>query len=94
MLNEWPEFLIVGNSRYALRVVKRLSKGTLGLCDTEKKEIYILERLSTVDRVHTLIHELLHAIEAEARVEIDHKFIYLLEKFLSDALIVNDFLKR
>lgn len=51
------------NEKLNLKFVKRISKDVVGLYDPDKKEIKILETLSSKDKMDTTIHELLHVAD-------------------------------
>lgn len=77
--NKYPKQVHVGTEIYQVKFVRKLSKGTVGECDPESFEIRILCGQGRVDTLKTFIHEVMHAIELEHEIEIDHKLIYALE---------------
>lgn len=60
-----------------------------GYCDGDEREIAILQGMDERERVKTLIHELLHAIEFSYKLKIPHKLIYALEEPLTYLLTEN-----
>jgi hypothetical protein len=61
----------------------------LGLCDFDKRTIYLASRLSETERLKTFIHECLHAISAEHGFELPHRTVYALEESLVKFLKLN-----
>jgi len=90
-MRDIPETVIVGKALYDIRFAKIIEKKTdlFGLCDSETKEIWIKKGLSRQERAMTLIHELLHAIENEYDLHIDHSLVYKLEKPIYDLIVDN-----
>lgn len=62
---------------------------TWGYCDEAKQRIEILARLKTKPRITTFIHEVLHAIEDEYNIEIDHKLLDKIAVALAELILVN-----
>lgn len=52
---------------------------TLGLCDFDKKIIYIKKKMGAKDTRATFWHELTHAMEAEYNFQIPHAVVHQLE---------------
>ncbi len=61
----------------------------MGLCDPEKRVIYIRLGQPHSETFNTFIHEVLHAFEAEYDVDVPHETVYTLERALSDFLLTN-----
>lgn len=79
------ETYIIGGKRWRVRIC-RLPKGTDGECDppdTPKKEIRISDRLSGVDLLDTIIHEVKHA-----RNWHDHDEDYVAKSATEDARLL------
>lgn len=94
----YPERLKIGDRYYRIRFVKSirgckksvLSKGTnVGLCDEARAEILIRAELTTDEKLATLIHELIHAMEFEYQIKIPHEAVYQYEKAVFDFLCAN-----
>lgn len=89
-----PRKFLIGDSIWTVRFVKKFGFGekdqdTRGLCKPDTQEILIQQGLSTRERLDTLIHEVLHALEFEYEIDIDHKLIYKLEGKIAQFLIDN-----
>jgi len=69
--------------------IPREDRGTCGLCDDGAKIIWIRSDQSPKGLFKTLIHELLHAVEAEYGLRIKHEMIYSLETALADLILDN-----
>lgn len=63
----------------------------LGLCDLDKKIIYLRIGMSEAETFKTLLHETLHAISAEHDFELPHKTVYALEDAIFRVLKLNSF---
>lgn len=61
----------------------------MGLCDFDKRLIFIKSELSDSQVIETFIHELLHAISHEFALKIPHKLIYALEAPILKILRLN-----
>lgn len=91
-----PRKLLVKDQIYEVKYVSRIpsvndgTKGPLrGLCCSDKQVIYIARGISKAEKVQTFFHELLHAIEFEYDIEIDHKLVYKLEGPLAQVIVDN-----
>jgi hypothetical protein len=62
---------------------------TLGLCDPETRMIYLKMGQSETETIKSLIHEVLHAIEAEHDTPIPHRVVYTLEEGIFKMLKLN-----
>ncbi len=60
-----------------------------GFCSPLRKEIHIAPGQPPLDRLDTLIHEILHAIEAEYGFCLGHEIINLLAPALAALLVEN-----
>lgn len=61
----------------------------LGLCDFDKRTIYLATRLSERERLKTFVHECLHALSAEHGFDLPHRTVYALEECLVKMLKLN-----
>lgn len=93
---DYPKEILVGDSFYKIKFVRRICHAatgtdmqTLGTCCPDDKEILILQGLDPMERLSTLVHELLHALEFEYEIEIPHKLIYQLERPITQLLMDN-----
>lgn len=77
-----PRQIIVGESLYDVKFKGEIEsrKDIYGYCNGDLKEIIIKKGLSGDERAKTMIHELLHAIEFEYGLAIEHSLIYKLEE--------------
>lgn len=62
-----------------------------GECRFNEKQIVLSEKQSSVQEVKTFIHEVLHAICFERKIEISHKSIYQLEDAIYYIITRNKF---
>lgn len=93
-LKDYPREILVGDSIWAIRFMRRLAADdgkmiTWGLCDPAEQTIYIRLGQSPKERLKTLLHEILHAIEEEYQLDIPHQLIHRLEDPLARLLIDN-----
>lgn len=70
-----PRQLLIGENIWAVRFVRKFGygeqdKNLRGLCVPDKSEILISQGLTPRERLETLVHEILHAIEAEAEIDL------------------------
>ncbi len=89
----YPKSINVRDEVYQIRLVKHvpgLEAEDFGLCDNDKKIIWLKKSQSPKGLLRTLIHELLHAIECEYNVKLRHKKIDVLEVAL-EALLSDNF---
>lgn len=88
---KYPERLKIGDRYYRIRFVKsiRRDKRAIGLCDEARAEILIHSGLSDDEKLKTLFHELLHAMEFEYNIKIPHHSIYQYEEAIFDFFCAN-----
>lgn len=87
-----PRELLIGESLWVIkfaRVVPGEEKDLLGLCNPCEKTIYIKQKQSFQERLDTLIHELIHAINFEYNFEIKHQHIYKLATCFAKLVVDN-----
>jgi hypothetical protein len=90
---KYPKTLNVKDETYEIRMVARIpgeTKGLSGLCDGDRRIIWIRKNQSPVGLFRTFTHEVLHALEFEWKIPIRHKMVYQLELALS-ALMTDNF---
>lgn len=77
-----PKTIWINDSLWKIRFVRIVDNDPkfMGCCNFETKEICIKVGLSREDRALTFIHEVMHALEFEYDLPIDHSLIYRLEK--------------
>lgn len=77
-----PRQIIVGEALYDVhfRSTIEARHDIYGYCNGDTKEIFVKKGLSQVERGKTMIHELLHALEFEYGLHIEHSLIYKLEE--------------
>lgn len=62
----------------------------LGLCDPEKRIIYLRLGMSDEATAKTFLHEVLHAMSAEHDFELPHRTVYALEEAVFRLLKLNN----
>jgi hypothetical protein len=90
--SDYPKFINVNDEKYSVRLVKRIpgeDKSCCGQCDDGRKIIWIRSSQSPLGLFRTLIHELLHAVEAEHSIKLKHSLVYDLEVALT-ALVMDN----
>jgi len=94
----YPERLKIGDRWYRIRFVKSIrgcrkpvtAKGTsVGLCDEARGEILIRNELTSDEKLKTLLHELIHAMEFEYQIKMPHAAVYQYEEALFDFFCAN-----
>lgn len=92
-----PKKIWINENEWTIRFVKVVDNNVkfLGCCNWETKEIFIKIGLNPKERAMTLVHELLHALEFEYDLSIDHALIYRLERPIYNLVYDNfiDFVK-
>lgn len=87
---EYPKTLKINNAIYSIKFRKRMpTSGVSGLCDGTNKVIYIAANNIQSEIFKTFIHEVLHAMEFEYRIKIEHEAIHQFEDAISDFLLMN-----
>lgn len=66
---------------------------TYGECRYEEKQIVIALNQSKTEQIKKFIHEALHAIEYEYKIEIPHFIVHLLENAIFKVLKLNGWMK-
>jgi hypothetical protein len=86
-----PRVRITARASYDVVFQDRIAddERCMGLCDFQKRTIYLASRLSETERLKTFIHECLHAISAEHGFELPHRTVYALEESLVKFLKLN-----
>lgn len=62
---------------------------TVGYCSFDKRKIYIRKDLSFFESLSTFVHEVLHAIEFEYKIDLKHEIIYSLDEPIAKILLDN-----
>ena len=80
-IKAYPKEILIGETVWRVRFVRKFrgEPNTVGLCCEANETIYIRQGLGRVETFKTFLHELLHAVEFEHKIEIPHKLIYQLE---------------
>ena len=93
--SEYPTHIKIRDTEYEIKFVKTVPGGgrnyrkVAGLCDPGEQIIYIRENLGVYETFSTIIHEVLHAIESEWDIKMEHKLVYQLEHCLTEILVTN-----
>jgi hypothetical protein len=91
-IRSYPKELNLGDVTYKVRFVRASSiPGSAGECDPSLHEIRISLGLGRAETLKTFIHEVLHLLEFEHPVCIEHKLIYKLEEAVFSFLWSNYF---
>jgi len=91
-LRKYPKELHVNEETYSVRFVDKIPGEKLdvhGICDSGKHEILIRKDLTKSQTFRVFIHEVLHALEFEYEIKIEHKTVHQLEKAIGDLFIAN-----
>lgn len=93
-LRDLPRKFLVRDQEYQVKFVRRFpaKAGTApldGYCDPEEQILFVRQGLSPKDRLSTLIHELLHAVDDEWGIGLDHAMVYKLEEALTHLFLCN-----
>lgn len=92
-MRDYPKDVQIGDSVWSIRFVRNLGQTettiTWGLCDPGEQTIFVRMGQKPVERLKTVLHELLHAIEEEYDLELPHRLIHQLEDPLARFLIDN-----
>lgn len=84
---DYPKEIKIGTETYTVEFVSKIkgeSKDTVGLCEDDPKRITIKRGQTKKEIFSTFIHEVLHSIENEYKIDLVHKDVYKLEKALVD----------
>ena len=65
----------------------------LGLCDPQKRIIYLKLGMSETETFKTFVHELFHALSAEHNFELPHRTVYALEDAVFKIIKLNKWIK-
>jgi len=84
---EFPTKIYFGSEVY--KIVYKKNFKCYGETDWSKKTITIKKGLSHRQFLATIVHELLHVIEAEFPVKLKHKTVYKLESAIVSLLLDN-----
>ena len=86
--SEYPQRISINKVEYTIVFVDQIEgSDTLGLCDFERKVIFLKNKQSPKERFLTFIHEVLHAIEYEFNAGVEHELVYKLEVGIAETLI-------
>ena len=90
--SDYPKELWIGDALWRVKFVRKLQdgRGILdGLCDPSETTIYLRMGHDRAERFKTLVHEILHAIEYEWKLELPHQIIYGMEEPIYRILVDN-----
>lgn len=91
-IRDFPKKLTIGDWEWRVVWKRRIiDEGVpcLGLCDSSTRTIYIKLGQSPEERLSTLLHEVLHAIEFSLGMDVGHKVINAIEGPLARLLLEN-----
>jgi hypothetical protein len=89
---DYPTELFIGDNVWDIKFVRKPLENDpycYGLCDPGELTISIRLGQSPEERLKTFLHELLHAVEYEYKIEIPHSLIARLEDPFARFLIDN-----
>lgn len=92
---DFPKTILIGDTMWQIKFVRNVPATTTpgrtvdGLCEPETCIIYIRKGLKPLYRLEVVLHEILHAIDFEYGITLDHKLIEKLEKPLQRLLMDN-----
>jgi hypothetical protein len=92
-IKDYPREILVGEELWKIRWKRKIIDNgveCLGLCCSLTKTIYIRLGQNKKERLSTLYHEVLHAIEYSYGIEIPHQLVYDLEGPLSELVWLKD----
>lgn len=76
----WPKRLMICGTEYRIVVVSgELNEKYAGICYQDDKVILISKNQTHAEAMRTLLHEVMHAWEAELKIDIGHPKIRKLE---------------
>lgn len=90
-----PRELWINGNRWKIKFVRDLSEGDTkhaicrGMCDPSTKIIYIRQGQSYLERLDTVFHEILHSLEFEYEIELDHKHVYKMGEAMAKLYLEN-----
>lgn len=79
-----PKSIKVFGETYKIKVIKEKDPVNLGLCDFQKKIILVHDRQSSKEIMHTLIHEVGHAVFN--RIGLNQSISHDLEEVIVDSI--------
>jgi hypothetical protein len=85
----FPRELMIKDSIWKIKFVRELEGDCLGLCDPGEKIIYIKQGQSYQERLDSVLHEVLHAINFEYNFEIKHQHVYKLAEAMARIYVEN-----
>lgn len=89
----FPKDVMVNGNLWAVKFVRHLpdtkTKKTFGICDPSDRVIYIRQGQDSEERLDTFFHELVHAIECEFDIDIEHKLVDKLGAALARVYVEN-----
>ncbi len=87
----YPKQVVVKGEEWIVRFTNMIDNcpKTLGLCDPNTKTLYIKTKQDLVNTLATLIHECLHAWEAEIEKDFPHAWIENLDTPVAALLVEN-----
>jgi hypothetical protein len=91
-MKDFPKGFEINGHWWTLKFVRRIKDHgpeVLGLCDFAEKTLYCKLGQTPKERLSTVVHEAMHAVEEEFNVKIGHDLIYKLEGAVADFLLAN-----
>lgn len=83
-----PRSLVISDQHWTIKLKDKIDGGkSAGECCSGNLEITICDNMSDYEKIVTLIHECLHAIEFGSGVKLGHKIINQLENPLASIVV-------
>lgn len=81
--------LLINDEWWEIQFKKKMPKGVVGLCHSDTRVIEIKLGQTRTETLSTMVHEVLHAMEAEYDIKVPHKAIYGFERAITKFLMDN-----
>ena len=78
-----PKSRMIFGQRWKIVVTDELPEHVMGLCQKEEKKLYISKKINKEDVLHTLIHEMCHALIH--RISLDQALHHEMEEIIVDS---------
>ncbi len=83
---DFPKLITVNKAIYHITFFTKLTQDDHGFCDADSKIIGLSRNQTRKEMFSTLVHEVIHALEAEYNLPIGHARINKIEEVIIDLL--------